>query len=393
MIGKFPGVSISVEKDAKGPPAGYPVTIEITGKDYLGLIQTAETMKEYLNRVNISGVEELKINVNKNKPGLELTVDRQKAGELGVSAAQVGQLLRTSLFGSKAGVFKKDGDDYDINVRFNEANRYDNNALFNQNIIFRDPANGQIKEIPVSSLIEQEKKNSFSAIKHRQLNRVVTLYSSVLAGYNANAAVTVANTTGGANTLAANSTVSAGKVTALTANGTIIRGYTAAPAVTIAAPALIIFNGNTAVTPNNTTGAFIAISTANSFLAVGDKVVYAGNATSTPATLTDMRPYYVSFANTSGIKLSDEPNTANINFAKASGNGTTAGGATLRGETATATAVLTGRGYIDGAAHTGWVLRTVGTGGRAGRVQFETLVAMGGNFSTDASDDAILPDA
>lgn len=212
-------------------------------------------------------------------------------------------------------------------------------------------------------------------------------------GYNANAAVTVANTTGGANTLAANSTVAAGKVTALTANGTTIRGYTAAPAVTIAAPALIIFNGNTAVTPNTTTGAFIAISTANSFLAVGDKLVYAGNVTSTPATLTDTRPYYVSFANTSGIKLSDNPGTANINFAKASGDNTTAGGATLQGETATATAVLTGRGYTKGAAHTGWVLRTAGTGGRAGRVQYETLVAFGGDFSNDASDDAILHDA
>ena len=212
-------------------------------------------------------------------------------------------------------------------------------------------------------------------------------------GYNANAAVTVANTTGGANTLAANSTVTAGKVTTLTANGTTIRGYTSAPAVTIAAPALIIFNGNTAVTPNTTTGAFIAISTANSFLAVGDKLVYAGNATSTPATLTDQRPYYVSFANTTGIKLSDNPGTANINFAKASGDNTTAGGATLQGETATATAVLTGRGYTKGAAHTGWVLRTVGTGGRAGRVQYETLVAFGGDFSTDASDDAILHDA
>ena len=66
---------------------------------------------------------------------------------------------------------------------------------------------------------------------------------------------------------------------------------------------------------------------------------------------------------------------------------------TITGDTATAEAVLTGRGYIDGAAHTGWVLRTVGSGGRAGRVQYETLVAMGGNFSTDASDDAILPDA
>ena len=61
-----------------------------------------------------------------------------------------------------------------------------------------------------------------------------------------------------------------------------------------------------------------------------------------------------------------------------------------------------------GAAHAGWVLRTVGSGGRAGRVQTEVLVAMGSlgvNTSTstgvtgatttvkDASDDAILPDA
>ena len=189
LDGKFPGVAISVEKDANGPPAGYPITIEITGTNYLGLIQTAEKMKDHLNRVNVEGVEELKIDVNKNKPGVQLTIDRQKAGELGVSTSQVGQLLRTSLFGAKAGIFKKGGDDYDINVRFNKANRYDDNALFNQNIIFRDPANGQIKEIPVTALIERENSTSFNAIKHRQLNRVVTLYSPVLAGYNANAVV------------------------------------------------------------------------------------------------------------------------------------------------------------------------------------------------------------
>ena len=189
LDGKFPGVAISVEKDANGPPAGYPITIEITGENYLGLIQTTEKMKDYLNRVNIPGVEELKIDVNKNKPGVQLNIDREKAGELGVSTSQVGQLLRTSLFGAKAGVYKKDGDDYEINVRFNKANRYDNNALYNQNIIFRDPANGQIKEIPVTALIERKNTTSFNAIKHRQLNRVVTLYSPVLADFNANAVV------------------------------------------------------------------------------------------------------------------------------------------------------------------------------------------------------------
>ena len=155
----------------------------------MGLIQTAEKMKDYLNRVNIPGVEELKIDVNKNKPGVQLNIDREKAGELGVSTSQVGQLLRTSLFGAKAGVYKKDGDDYEINVRFNKANRYDNNALYNQNIIFRDPSNGQIKEIPVTALIERKNTTSFNAIKHRQLNRVVTLYSPVLADFNANAVV------------------------------------------------------------------------------------------------------------------------------------------------------------------------------------------------------------
>ena len=146
-------------------------------------------MKDYLNQINIAGVEELKIDVSKNKPGVKINIDRKKAGELGVSTSQVGQLLRSSLFGTKAGIFKKEGEDYEINVRFNKSNRYDNNALFNQNIIFRDPANGQIKEIPVTSLIERKNITSFNAIKHRQLNRVVTLYSDVLAGFNANAVV------------------------------------------------------------------------------------------------------------------------------------------------------------------------------------------------------------
>ena len=186
LIGKFPGISLSVEKDAKGPPAGYPITIEITGNDYLRLINTAKKMKDFLNKENINGVEELKIDVNKNKPGLKLIVDRKKAGELGISASQIGQVLRTSLFGSKAGVFRKDGEDYDINVRFNKNYRYDNNALFNQNIIFRDQSSGKIKEIPVSALVTKENSASFSAIKHRKMQRVVTLYYSVLAGYNAN---------------------------------------------------------------------------------------------------------------------------------------------------------------------------------------------------------------
>jgi multidrug efflux pump len=179
----YPGVSISVEKDAVGPPAGYPINIEIKGNDYTELITTAERMKDYLNTKNIPGVDELKVDVNKDKPAMKVVVDREKAGELGVAAGQVGNQLRRSIFGEKAGVYKKDGEDYDIYVRFNEENRYNKSAIFNQNITFRDMASGQIKEIPVATIASQKNTSSYSAIKHKHSGRIVVLYSALAPGF------------------------------------------------------------------------------------------------------------------------------------------------------------------------------------------------------------------
>ncbi|SNQ42661.1 efflux RND transporter permease subunit [Cellulophaga lytica] len=189
LSGIYPGVNISVEKDSNGPPAGYPINIELEGKDYNELIATAESIKNFINTKNIAGIEEIKIDVNKSKPSMEVVVDREKAGELGVSVAQVGNQLRRALFGEKAGVYKEDGDDYDINVRFNEDLRYNTNALFNQNIIFRDPSNGQIKEIPVSAVATTKNTSAFSAIKHRDNERVVTIYSGLEPGFTDAAAI------------------------------------------------------------------------------------------------------------------------------------------------------------------------------------------------------------
>ncbi|SHI85295.1 efflux RND transporter permease subunit [Aquimarina spongiae] len=189
LKGIYPGVAISVEKDPVGPPAGYPINIEIEGPDYDDLINIAEQMRNFINEKNIPGIEELKIDVNKGKPAMQVVVDREKAGELGVAAGQVGNQLRRSIFGEKAGVYKKDGEDYDIYVRFNAENRYNTSALFNQNITFRDQASGQLKEIPVSAVASQKNTSSFSAIKHRDTKRVVTVYSGLQPGFTDAAAI------------------------------------------------------------------------------------------------------------------------------------------------------------------------------------------------------------
>ena len=189
LTGIYPGVLISVEKDANGPPTGAPINIELEGDNYEELIATAEKMRAYVNTRNVPGVDELKIDVNKDKPSMKVIVDRKKAGELGVSTGQVGQQLRNAIFGAKAGVYKEDGDDYDINVRFKEDIRYNKSALFNQKITFRDMASGQVRAIPVSAIAKQSNSSGFSAIKHRDTKRVVTVYSQLAPGYVDAAAV------------------------------------------------------------------------------------------------------------------------------------------------------------------------------------------------------------
>ena len=189
LQGIYPGVSISVEKDAAGPPQGYPINIELEGNDYSVLIETAEKMRDFINTKSIGGIDQLKIDVNKSKPSMVVNVDRKKAGELGVSTGQVGQQLRNAVFGAKAGIYKNEGEDYDIYVRFNEENRYNTSAIFNQKMTFRDQASGKVKNIPVSAVASRSNTSGYSAIKHKDVKRVVTVYSAMAPGYTDAAAI------------------------------------------------------------------------------------------------------------------------------------------------------------------------------------------------------------
>ena len=140
------------------------------------------------------------------------------------------------------------------------------------------------------------------------------------------------------------------------------------------------------MTAVSNTAETITLSDAGTW-AVDDAATYAvASGNTAVGGLVDGTTYYVSFANSTVIALAATPGGANINLTA----GTSETGHTLTGETATATAVI-GGGSNMGVAHTGWVLRTVGSGGRAGRVHNEVLVA--GGIGTDASDDTILPDS
>ena len=64
---------ISVEKDAIGPPAGYPINIEIEGDDYdeLNCILLKKCVILLILKI-LQGIDELKIDVNKDKPSMQV---------------------------------------------------------------------------------------------------------------------------------------------------------------------------------------------------------------------------------------------------------------------------------------------------------------------------------
>lgn len=203
-------------------------------------------------------------------------------------------------------------------------------------------------------------------------------------GYAANAAVTITIINGGSGATVNAHANTTGRIDLLNVQvaGT---GFKVNPTITVAAPDLVIFNGNTSVVANT-----IAITAANSLFLVGDIITYAGNTSSTPGGLTDQSRYYISFSNTTVIALSATSGGANLAITSAPYASAIAGGATVRGETATGY-VAVGGGRNKGVT-AGWNLRTAGTGGRAGRVQNECLVAMR-SIVSDASDDTVFPDA
>ena len=181
----YPGVRIVVDKPGDGPPTGSPINLEIKGDDYGLILETANNLKLFIDMANIPGIEELKLDIDQGKPELLIHVDRQKARRLGISTAQIGTSLRTALYGKEVSTYKDLKDDYPINIRLKNAFRYDRNALMNQKITFRNQSSGRIKQVPISAVATTENNSSFNAVKRIDMDRVVTVYSNVLSGYNA----------------------------------------------------------------------------------------------------------------------------------------------------------------------------------------------------------------
>ncbi|MCB0560937.1 MAG: efflux RND transporter permease subunit [Lewinellaceae bacterium] len=182
----IPGVKITVDKNADGPAAGKPINLEIQGENIDRLALISEDLIKYFNTKNIPGIEELQADVKIGKPELVVNVDREAARRYEISTFDIANAIRTSVFGKEVSKFKEGEDEYPIFVRLDETYRNDIDGLLNQKITFRSPATGKISQVPIAAVADVQFTSTYSSIKRKDLDRVITIYSNVLEGYNAN---------------------------------------------------------------------------------------------------------------------------------------------------------------------------------------------------------------
>ena len=126
-----------------------------------------------------------KTDLETGKPELIIDIDREKARRFGLSTGTIATEVRTALFGKEISKYKKGEDDYEIQLRLDEEYRYDIDALMNKNVVFRDQSTGKMHNVPISSVARAEFSSTYGSVRRKDLERVVTLSSNVVGGYNA----------------------------------------------------------------------------------------------------------------------------------------------------------------------------------------------------------------
>ncbi|TWJ00938.1 multidrug efflux pump subunit AcrB [Mucilaginibacter frigoritolerans] len=178
----LPGAQIAVTQEASGPPVQKDVSLEIAGDNLDTLVHTASRLKKFLEQQNIAGIEQLVPDVQSDKPEIIFDVDRERANREGITTNQINQALGASIYGAKASDFRNTTEDnYEIDVRAQEDQRNNIDALRNLKITYRDLASGgAIRQVPISAFTDIRYTNTYANIKHKQQRRVLTLGSNVI---------------------------------------------------------------------------------------------------------------------------------------------------------------------------------------------------------------------
>lgn len=171
------GVNITVnEPSMTGGEGDKPIYIRVTGKKTEVIKDITEKVEKIVK--NTPGTIDISNSLSSGQPEINIRVDRVEAARYGVSAYDISNTVRSSIEGAKAGVFRKDGEDYDIRVEVFDEQVTDINQISSLRV-----ANNSGQTIPLSQVSTITLSESPTIIKRVDKQRVVSVSANLLEGY------------------------------------------------------------------------------------------------------------------------------------------------------------------------------------------------------------------
>jgi multidrug efflux pump subunit AcrB len=174
----YPAARIELREFENGPPIDAPVAIRVQGPDLDTLRLLAGRVEQTLERT--PGTRYVNNPVRLRRTDLRVTIDREKAGLLGVATLEIDRTLRLGLSGLEAGVIREaDGDARNVVVRLVDARRPDPTTLDRLYV-----ASQAGKLTPLRQVADVRFEADVPEIRRVDRERAVTLTSFVRTGYN-----------------------------------------------------------------------------------------------------------------------------------------------------------------------------------------------------------------
>jgi HAE1 family hydrophobic/amphiphilic exporter-1 len=170
----LPGVTIRVNPGQglfvlrMGTTTANNVSVEIRGYD----MDTANELAHHVERLilEVSGITDTQISRDVGDPEQVIRIDRQKAADLGLTVARIGNMLQTAVGGTLASNFRQGGNEYHILVRLSEQDRKDLANLLDLTIV-----NNQGQPIVLRNVVSSIPREGPVQIERKNQERIITV--------------------------------------------------------------------------------------------------------------------------------------------------------------------------------------------------------------------------
>jgi hydrophobe/amphiphile efflux-1 (HAE1) family protein len=179
-LGRIPGARGVLQDISQGGfsptrGGGFPVELTVRGRDWDELATHTKALMERLNETGL--VTDVDSDYQVGMPEVQVIPDRNKAADLGVSMASIGDTISAAIGGLRVGKYKDKGRRYDIRVRLLAPQRERPEDI--TRLMVRT-ASGEL--VRLGDLVRIEQRPTLQAITRKDRERAITVFANVAQG-------------------------------------------------------------------------------------------------------------------------------------------------------------------------------------------------------------------